>query len=178
MSNRSIFHDSGGAGQRRLADRTFVVIAALVLVIGIVALIGWFLDLSSSSADSVPDQNPIPNAQLPESSIELARQFRTYVGVVPVLSYSGIDEAGSGAQMTSADFQLQMTMLDDAEFSTVTLEQVRSLVLGERVTLPANPVLITFDSASVRLWTDVDPILGSHGFSGVLFLTSDDVAIS
>ncbi len=176
MTNQPIFHGGGGAGRRGLSDHFFVAVATIIGIVGVVALIAWFINLSASSAGSTLVQNPVPDARLSDSSIELARHFRPYAGVVPVLSYPKVDATSASSVLSPEEFELQMAMLEDAGFSTVSLEQVRSLVLGEKVVLPANPVMITFDGASPSLWTDVDPILASHGFTAVVFLTSSDFA--
>ena len=169
------FNFGDSDGKSGFGDRTFMVLAALAGVVGIAAVLAWFIAVNSSSAGSVPPQNPVPVAQLSQSSTELAQQFRPFTGVVPVLSYTGVSSDGEGPLLTPTEFQLQMMMLEEAGFSTVSVEQVRALALGEEVELPENPILITFDGAGVGLWTDADPILAEHGFSAVAFLTSQEV---
>ena len=168
------FHIGDSDGQRGFADKGFLALATLVGVVGVTAIFVWFVSLNSSSAGSVPSQNPVPVTQLSQSSIELAQQFRPFTGVVPVLSYTGVSADGEGPLLSPIEFQLQMMMLDTAGFTTVTVEQVRALALRKEVDLPDNPVLITFDGAGVGLWTDADPILAEHGFSAEVFLTSEE----
>lgn len=175
MRDSHLLSNEHDDNQRGLGDQAFVLIAGVVGIIGVIALLAWFLSQAWSSAGSVPPQNAVPVAQLSQPSVELARQFRPYSGVIPVLSYSGVSDDGAGPLLTPTEFQLQMSMLDVAGFTTVNVEQVRALAMGEVIELPVNPIFITFDGATSGLWTDVDPILADHGFSAEVFLTTEDV---
>lgn len=165
----------GSVAKPRRIDPQLIVLVAVVVVIAVTPLVLWMVSVNQTSAGSVPPQSPVPVATLSPSALDLAKAFRPYSNVVPVVSFVGVDPAGAGGKVTPADFAEQMEILDQAGFSTVTVEQVRSMVLGQSVSLPVNPILLTFDVIDGSLWKDVDPILAAHGFGAVAFLTTADV---
>jgi hypothetical protein len=54
---------------------------------------------------------------------------------------------------------------------------VKALADGKKVSLPAHPVLLTFDDGLSTDWTTVDPILRRYGYSAVAFINPANLAI-
>ena len=99
---------------------------------------------------------------------------------IPVLAYHGntTDSAvvENGADQRFFDvrlptFRAQMRYLDDAGYDTITPTQYKKWVYGEDVSLPARPILITFDDgqASAQLAT---PVLEDYGFAATMYVAS------
>lgn len=150
-----------------------------VLLLIVVIPLGWmFVSASSESSGLVLAQVPAPAGSLGQTDTDLMETFRPYEGVVPVLTYKDIDPGGGSDAVTPDEFASQMTMLDDAGFNTVTLDQVRKVSTGTAVDLPANPILITFDTGARGAWVHGDPILAAHGFGAVVFIATSVVSES
>jgi len=100
---------------------------------------------------------------------------------IPVLTYHRITQwhgsasgeessgAGEGANVSLPTFRDQMEALKDAGWETITLEEFRAYIRGER-TLPEKSFLLTFDDGAKDSFYPVDPILSSLGFSAVNYL--------
>jgi peptidoglycan/xylan/chitin deacetylase (PgdA/CDA1 family) len=85
---------------------------------------------------------------------------------VPVLLYSGV---------SAEVFARHMALLDHAGYETITLDELARFVKRERVTLPAHPLLLTFDGARNDDWTVSDATLRSRGFDAVMFVNVGEV---
>jgi Polysaccharide deacetylase len=99
---------------------------------------------------------------------------------IPVIAYHGITtdlEVVEGAadprffDVRLPAFEDQMEHLHEAGFRTITPLQYKRWVHGEDVSLPAKPILITFDDGqtSARLAT---PVLDRYGFVAVMYVVS------
>lgn len=152
-----------------------LIVVGVAIAFAVTAVLVWGVMVGRSSARSVPEQDLVPEVSLSANAQALAAHFQPYTGAIAVLSYSGVDALGTGSMLTPSEFAQQMEMLDQAGFATVTDEQVRAFTMGEKISLPQNPVLITFDRSSEGVWTAVDPILAQHGYSAEIFLTSFDL---
>jgi hypothetical protein len=178
MQEHEIYSSEEVRRRLNFEDRTFLVVVALLVLLGVSSLVLSLFSLSSSSAGSLPSQNAPPDIQLrPESSV-MASQFHSFTGAIPVLSYVGNNALGEGEMLSPKAFAEQMQILDEAGFTTVSVEQVRRLAMRENVKLPLKPVLITFDGVSPQVWTDVDPILAKHKYDAAIFVLEDDLAES
>jgi len=80
---------------------------------------------------------------------------------VPVLLYRGV---------APEPFARQMTLLAHAGHETITLEQLVEFRRGEHGSMPARPLLLTFDGGRRGSWTGSDDILRRLGFNAVLFV--------
>ncbi len=99
---------------------------------------------------------------------------------IPVLSYHGLS-TDSSVPNGAADarffdvrlqaFREQMKYLHDAGFASITPEQYKKWVYGEKVSLPKKPVLITFDDGrqSAQLATRV---LEQNGFKATMYVVT------
>jgi peptidoglycan/xylan/chitin deacetylase (PgdA/CDA1 family) len=96
---------------------------------------------------------------------------------IPVLLYHGIGErddfdspADAAYGVTQPNFAKQMALLRTAGYEPITLEQLRAYLAGERVTLPARPVLLTFDDSLASSFEGADAVLRQLGWSAVMFV--------
>lgn len=158
--------------QQRSRLRALVIIGIGVTILGFL----WtFVSMATAPADLVSAQAPAPAVALSANELETAQAFRPFDTAIPVLAYHDITDSGSMDSITPEQFAAQMSMLDQAGFSTVTLAQVRSFVRGAPVELPGNPILLTFDGGDLSTWVDADPILAQHGFNGVVFVATSEL---
>jgi peptidoglycan/xylan/chitin deacetylase (PgdA/CDA1 family) len=103
--------------------------------------------------------------------------WKPYTGPVPILEYHVLGSAPEGAPypelyVTRPDFHRQMDWLDEHGYEAVTLETVeRAWYRGG--TLPAKPVVISFDDGYRPQFTYALPELRRHGWPGVLNLKAE-----
>jgi peptidoglycan/xylan/chitin deacetylase (PgdA/CDA1 family) len=88
---------------------------------------------------------------------------------VPVLTYHAVSESGGRYSVTPETFAAQMTALSRAGYHTISLAQFNAWQKGEKVRLPKNPMLITFDDGIKSVWVHADPIFKKLGFRAVMF---------
>jgi len=102
------------------------------------------------------------------------------VSRIPVIAYHGVttdeDEVQDLADPRFFDvrlqaFEAQMEYLHEAGYHSITPDQYERWVYGEDVSLPAKPILITFDDGqtSAQLAT---PVLAQYGFVAALYVVS------
>ena len=155
--------------------RKFRGIVAIAIVLSVVGAIWTFVSIASAPADLVSEQAAAPAVSLTPDQLAAAQIFRPFDSSVPVVAYHDITDSGSVDSITPEQFGTQMAMLDQAGFVTITLEQARSLVMGEEIELPGNPILLTFDGGDLSTWVHADPILAQHGFNGVVFVATSEL---
>jgi Polysaccharide deacetylase len=111
-----------------------------------------------------------PREALPAPSVELSdadRERWSPAGApptgaaIPVLVYR---------DLAPEDFARQMVLLDHAGYDTVALGDFVRFVNREAVSLPARPLLLTFDGGRLDSWRENDAILRELGFSAVMFV--------
>lgn len=96
---------------------------------------------------------------------------------VPVLAYADIGKpSGRSQQVSPSDFNNQMRWLKSQGFVTITPKQLADFMefSGQ---LPQRSVLITFDTASRRLWEIGIPLLKKLGFTATVFVATDGVGV-
>jgi peptidoglycan/xylan/chitin deacetylase (PgdA/CDA1 family) len=96
---------------------------------------------------------------------------------VPILEYHVLGAAPADAPypelyVTRPDFHRQMDWLDEHGYQAVTLETVES-AWYDGGTLPAKPVVISFDDGYRPQFTYALPELRKHGWPGVLNLKAE-----
>jgi hypothetical protein len=99
---------------------------------------------------------------------------------IPVIAYHGVTRDPAVVQ-GAADihffdvrlpaFEAQMAYLHDAGFDTITPSQYKKWTHGEEVSLPAKPILITFDDGQTSAQV-ATPVLDRHGFVAVMYVAS------
>jgi peptidoglycan/xylan/chitin deacetylase (PgdA/CDA1 family) len=104
--------------------------------------------------------------------------WRPHLGPVPILVYHALgtpppSEAYPGLYVSGPEFREEMAWLAAAGYQGVTLDEVER-AWYHHGTLPAKPIVITFDNGypeQVRLAPDV---LGKYGWPGVLFEITEE----
>ncbi|MGB9578439.1 MAG: polysaccharide deacetylase family protein, partial [Halothiobacillaceae bacterium] len=76
--------------------------------------------------------------------------------------------------VTPEEFSRQMQYLKDNGFTTVTLDDWMAARAGQE-TLPAKPVILTFDDGRIGVYKNAFPILKRNGQKAILFLISAEV---
>ncbi len=103
--------------------------------------------------------------------------WRPYTGPVPILEYHVLGPAPEDAPypelyVTRPDFHKQMDWLEEHGYQAVTLEQVQD-AWYHGGTLPAKPVVLSFDDGYRPQYTYALPELRKHGWAGVLNLKAE-----
>ncbi len=73
-------------------------------------------------------------------------------------------------EITAELFERQMTWLSRADYQSVSLS--RAVIGSGDASLPARPVVITFDDGTLDFWEHARPVLERVGFSATLFVVS------
>jgi peptidoglycan/xylan/chitin deacetylase (PgdA/CDA1 family) len=100
-----------------------------------------------------------------------------HTGPVPILEYHELGPAPADAPypelyVSRPDFHREMDWLDDRGFQAVTLETVEKAWF-DGGTLPAKPVVVSFDDGYRPQFTYALPELRRHGWPGVLNLKAE-----
>jgi peptidoglycan/xylan/chitin deacetylase (PgdA/CDA1 family) len=111
---------------------------------------------------------PAPRVVLSAGERELWARRPADRSAIPVLLYrDGIEPER---------FARHMALLAHAGYQTIALDGFVRFVRGEEVSLPARPLLLTFDGGRVDSWTGSDGVLRKLGFNAVLFVDVGRVA--
>lgn len=97
------------------------------------------------------------------------------MGNIPILLYHQISHVTEAKDpykisVTPEQFQQQMAYLHDNQYQTVSLADMLN-----KVDLPPQPVVITFDDGYLDNYENAYPILKQYGFAATIFLVSDRV---
>ena len=94
---------------------------------------------------------------------------------IPILLYHsvGSDMSGPLAPYTTspADFRDQMAWIANEGYTTLTVADYASMLLGHQ-RLPDRPLLITFDDGLADFLDNALPVLSSHGHACTMFVTT------
>ncbi|WBW49909.1 polysaccharide deacetylase family protein [Peptoniphilus equinus] len=91
-------------------------------------------------------------------------------GTIPVLTYHAIsDDPGNEYAVAPKDFEAMISGLHDEGFTFLTLNDLKALANGD-MSLPNNPVFITFDDGYKDNFTTAYPILKKYGARGSIFI--------
>jgi peptidoglycan/xylan/chitin deacetylase (PgdA/CDA1 family) len=173
--------------QRRRARRRRLV-AALALC-GVAAAVAVAIAQSSDSsshrnattAAKQPQEVEGPQAQAERSGLVRNATpqpgWKPHTGPVPILEYHVLGAAPAAAPypelyVTRLDFHQQMDWLDQHGYEAVTLEAVED-AWHHGGTLPAKPVVISFDDGYRPQFTYALPELRKHGWPGLLNLKAE-----
>lgn len=135
---------------------------------------------SSGGEQQQPRGNTAPAAEKGAAKVRNATPqpgWKSYTGPVPILEYHVLGTAPEGAPypelyVTRPDFHRQMDWLDEHGYEAVTLEAVED-AWYRGGTLPAKPVVISFDDGYRPQFTYALPELRKHGWPGVLNLKAE-----
>jgi len=155
------------------------VAIAVVLLLGL----GGGNDGSASGRGHAASHGPsrVARVELPDvAEVRNARpqpDWRPDSGPVPILRYHVVGIAPPGTTytelfVTPADFRAQLDWLEAHGYEAVGLETVeRAWFAGG--TLPAKPIVLTFDGVRGRLLSVVEPALRRRGWPGDLVLDTE-----
>ena len=108
----------------------------------------------------------------------LAAVQSSSVKQIPVLCFHDIGTPSSlvGSidyyNTTLANFKAEMAWLHSNGYATITPAQYTTWLAGTPETLPAKPVLITFDDAFTTDFTQATPVLQQYGFHATAFIVT------
>lgn len=94
---------------------------------------------------------------------------------IPVLAYHLVNDMNNDLAVSPQEFNQQMTILKEAGFQTISIEQLCAYVKGEKVSLPEKPFLLTFDDGYLDNYTNAFPILQEHGFQANIFIIAEKI---
>jgi len=163
----------------RVPGRRAAAVAALAIAIGVT--IGVVAaNLGGSSGGRRHPHGAAAPADAAAAEVRNATpqpDWRPYTGPVPILEYHVLGPAPEDAPypelyVTRPDFHQQMNWLDDHGYEAVTLETVEQ-AWYHGGTLPAKPVVISFDDGYRPQFTYALPELRTHGWPGVLNLKAE-----
>ena len=93
---------------------------------------------------------------------------------VPVLCYHNIKDTSAKEDLLwigKIEFEQQVKSLYDSGYHTILPDQLYQYLIAG-ATLPAKPVMLTFDDSHEGHYSIVRPILDKYGFKGVFFITT------
>ncbi len=93
---------------------------------------------------------------------------------VPILMYHHVEVApiDSYLRVSASRFEDEIRLLRDWQYTPITTTiLVQAITKG--ASLPARPVIITFDDANENTYTTAFPIMKKYGFTGVLYVPYD-----
>jgi peptidoglycan/xylan/chitin deacetylase (PgdA/CDA1 family) len=159
------------------------VTAVVAAAVGLGIVLGLSLSGSSGSPSKHPETGGKATSAAAKNSAGLVRNatpqpdWKPHTGPVPILEYHVLGAAPADAPypelyVTRPDFHQQMEWLEEHGYEAVTLEMVeRAWYDGD--TLPAKPVVISFDDGYRPQFTYALPELRRHGWPGVLNLKAE-----
>ena len=90
---------------------------------------------------------------------------------VAIVAYHQIEPVPQfGWSVSTEDFIDQMRLLQSAGFHVVSISDAFDYLSGKRDSLPANPVVLTFDDGFVDTFTIARPILKQFGFPASVYV--------
>jgi peptidoglycan/xylan/chitin deacetylase (PgdA/CDA1 family) len=173
------------ARRRRVRRRRLGAVLALCAVAAAIAIAVAVSSDDSSSPSTAATPKPAP-AERPQASAGASGPVRNATPQpdwkpntepVPILEYHVLGAAPADAPypelyVTRPDFHRQMDWLDEHGFEAVTLEAVED-AWYQGGTLPAKPVVLSFDDGYRPQFTFALPELRKHGWPGVLNLKAE-----
>jgi peptidoglycan/xylan/chitin deacetylase (PgdA/CDA1 family) len=93
---------------------------------------------------------------------------------VPMLMYHGVTKKIDSANTTQERFIAQMEMLKRDGYTAISLADFERFKKGE-FTLPAKPIVITFDDGRKDSYYPTDDLFNKLGFKATIFIASDRV---
>lgn len=154
--------------------RTLATAVALAMVV-LLGLASYSFVLLSIPYHT-PQQAP-PRIELTSADSTVFQAYPRAVREVPVLTWRDVSHRVGHMVVTPQHFATQLAALRRAGFHSVRPEVLAALAQGQRVRLPARPIVLTFDSGLATDWTTVDPIMRRYGFTGVVFIDPANIAI-
>jgi peptidoglycan/xylan/chitin deacetylase (PgdA/CDA1 family) len=168
--------------QRLLAAGALAVVGAIVVAL-VVSLAGGSGGDDQKPAASSSQKHPHKAGKETGETAGKVRNatpqpdWKPYSGPVPILEYHVLGQPQAEVPypdlyVPRASFRKQMDWLDEQGYEAVTLEQVEEAWYHDG-TLPAKPMVISFDDGYRPQYTFALPTLSKHGWPGVLNLKAE-----
>jgi biofilm PGA synthesis lipoprotein PgaB len=119
-------------------------------------------------------QIAVPSVVLSTAALARYRLFPPFKGAVPVVTYHDLSDSGGRYSVSPEDFARELAMLRAAGFTSITADQFERFATGSG-SLPAKPILITFDDGASSAWRVADPILKRYHMHAVLFVITSQI---
>jgi peptidoglycan/xylan/chitin deacetylase (PgdA/CDA1 family) len=119
---------------------------------------------------------PAPAARLTTAETARYRTFAAPAGQVPVLAWHGIGPARDGYSVTRAQFARQIALLKRLGYTAISMRQWADFRAGRPVTLPAKPILLTFDDGRLDSYRGADRVLQRAGMRAAMFVITGEIA--
>jgi len=159
------------------------VIAVVAAAVALGVVLGSSLSGSSGSPSKASTAGGKATSAGAKTATDLVRNatpqpdWKPHTGPVPILEYHVLGAAPADAPypelyVTRPDFHQQMDWLDEHGYEAVTLEMVER-AWYDGGTLPAKPVVLSFDDGYRPQFTYALPELKRHGWPGVLNLKAE-----
>ncbi len=165
--------------QRRLAASLLLLGAALVfLIVAIVVHSGRSGKSKTTPAATRSSSAAKQRTHTAQRSSTLVRNatpqpgWRPYNGPVPILVYHQLGDPPPGdaiptLYVSDSDFEAQMAWLHQHGYEAVTLDEMMNAWFHGG-TLPAKPIVITFDNGYIPQATFAPSVMSRYGWPGVL----------
>ncbi|MGB0119494.1 MAG: polysaccharide deacetylase family protein [Solirubrobacterales bacterium] len=132
--------------------------------------------VASSEGSGSNQTAAVPGGAQPDSS------WKPDKGPVPILMYHVIGEPAGEVTypdlyLSVDDFSEQVDWLDRNGYTAVTLIQVQNAWF-DGGTLPAKPIVLSFDDGYLGHYVDAMPVLREHGWAGQLNLKAEGSDLS
>ncbi len=94
---------------------------------------------------------------------------------IPVLKYKRINDVDQNENTLSVEqFEMQMKFLVDEGYSVISPAELLDAWAG-KISLPKNPVVLTFDDGHVDAYKNVFPILQKYNLKATFFVVTDNI---
>jgi peptidoglycan/xylan/chitin deacetylase (PgdA/CDA1 family) len=94
--------------------------------------------------------------------------------VIPILAYHRINYEKNDMTVQPREFEAQLQYLQREGYTSVTLDEVIDYMQGRR-TLPAKPIVFTFDDGYQDNYDIAVPLLRKYGFKAIIFVITDNI---
>lgn len=94
----------------------------------------------------------------------------TAVREIPVLLYHRVGPTTDPLTVPTARFEQDIKALSGAGYHTISLEQFSGHLRGDIVSLPDQPLLITFDDGYRDNYENAFPVLQRYGYKGTFYI--------
>jgi peptidoglycan/xylan/chitin deacetylase (PgdA/CDA1 family) len=172
------------AGLVRLGVLVVLVIAAIVIAVIAINKLGSTSPQPRVTARGQRDAAATTGHHPHKPASELVRNatpqpgWHRYTGPVPILVYHALGPAPAGAPfpglyVSYGDFKAEMAWLHAHGYQAVTLDEVMKAWF-HRGTLPAKPIVITFDNGYPQQVRFAPHVMSRYGWPGVLNEITED----
>ncbi|MGE5580838.1 MAG: polysaccharide deacetylase family protein [Bacillota bacterium] len=159
------------ARKRRVRAQWVGLLLGAVTLMSALLLSPALLDPADSS-EMAQEPDPATPGEVVEAASTAASSTATYPPdlKVPILMYHDIGSSANGLTVTPAMLAEQVDTLKSAGHHTISLDTLLLAMRNEPVSLPEKPVVLCFDDAYAKVYSDAYPILKERGFSATLFV--------